>query len=56
MTQTQHGKAALRRTDIDDSDFTTRLHTRASWLVQAGVPLSVLHAEMGGWESVEMVK
>jgi len=29
-------------------------HTWASWLVQAGVPLSVLQ-EMGGWESIEMV-
>ncbi|HGY1194685.1 TPA: tyrosine-type recombinase/integrase, partial [Citrobacter braakii] len=27
----------------------------ASWLVQAGVPLFVLQ-EMGGWESLEMVK
>ncbi|MEG0533576.1 MAG: tyrosine-type recombinase/integrase, partial [Citrobacter sp.] len=26
-----------------------------SWLVQAGVPLSVLQ-EMGGWESIEMVR
>ncbi|OWF72877.1 integrase [Yersinia massiliensis] len=30
-------------------------HTWASWLVQAGVPLTVLQ-EMGGWESIEMVQ
>lgn len=29
--------------------------TRASWLIQSGVPLSVLQ-EMGGWESIEMVR
>lgn len=29
-------------------------HTRASWLVQPGVPLPVLQ-ETGGWESIEMV-
>ncbi len=27
----------------------------ASWLIQSGVPLSVLQ-EMGGWESIEMVR
>lgn len=30
-------------------------HTWASWLVQSGVPISALQ-EMGGWESVEMVR
>lgn len=30
-------------------------HTRTSWLIQAGVPLSALQ-EMGGWESIEMVR
>ena len=30
-------------------------HTWASWLIQAGVPLAALQ-EMGGWESVEMVR
>ncbi|KAB8305905.1 hypothetical protein EH228_19075 [Erwinia endophytica] len=30
-------------------------HTWASWLIQAGVPLSALQ-EMGGWESIEMVQ
>ncbi|EGS8321634.1 phage integrase family protein, partial [Escherichia coli] len=29
--------------------------TWASWLIQSGVPLSVLQ-EMGGWESIEMVR
>lgn len=27
----------------------------ASWLIQSGVPLSVLQ-EIGGWESIEMVR
>uniref|UniRef100_UPI001FCE3A8E tyrosine-type recombinase/integrase n=2 Tax=Escherichia coli TaxID=562 RepID=UPI001FCE3A8E len=31
------------------------VHTWASWLIQSGVPLSVLQ-EMGGWESIEMVR
>lgn len=30
-------------------------HTRANWLIQAGVPLSAIQ-EMGGWESIEMVR
>lgn len=30
-------------------------HTKASWLIQAGVPLSALQ-EMGGRESIEMVQ
>jgi integrase len=29
-------------------------HTWASWLVQAGTPISVLK-EMGGWETIDMV-
>ncbi len=30
-------------------------HTWPSWLIQSGVPLSVLQ-EIGGWESIEMVR
>ena len=38
-----------------DFRFHDLRHTWASWLVQAGVPVSVLQ-EMGGWESIEMVR
>lgn len=47
--------AALRRAGIKDFRFHDLIHTWASWLVQAGVALSVLQ-EMGGWESIEMVR
>ncbi|HEI9848872.1 TPA: site-specific integrase [Serratia marcescens] len=48
-------RAALRRSGIDDFRFHDLRHTWASWLIQAGVPLSALQ-EMGGWESIEMVQ
>ncbi|HAE77246.1 MAG TPA: integrase [Morganella sp. (in: Bacteria)] len=48
-------RAALKRAGIDDFRFHDLRHTRASWLIQSGVPLSVLQ-EMGGWESIEMVR
>lgn len=48
-------RAALRRTGIENFRFHDLRHTKASWLVQSGVPLSALQ-EMGGWESIEMVQ
>lgn len=48
-------KAALRRAGIEDFRFHDLRHTWASWLIMAGVPISVLQ-EMGGWQTIDMVR
>ncbi|MBU2839328.1 site-specific integrase [Acidithiobacillus thiooxidans] len=55
QTNTHAWKKALLKADIHNFRWHDLRHTWASWHVQAGTPLERLQ-EMGGWESVEMVR
>ncbi|EKT63904.1 tyrosine recombinase XerD [Providencia burhodogranariea DSM 19968] len=48
-------KTGLLKIGITNFRFHDLRHTWASWLVQAGVPLSALQ-KMDGWENIEMVR
>jgi integrase len=52
---TKAWKRALRLAGIEDFRWHDLRHTWASWHVQAGTPIHELQ-ELGGWESVEMVR
>jgi integrase len=55
QVNTKAWRAALKRCGIENFRWHDLRHTWASWHVQAGTPLYVLQ-ELGGWESVEMVR